>query len=202
MITPGALNLFANTSAAPLNTANSRVRPERSHYLNLAVQQRATENLTLGFGAFYKDARDLLDLGQFGSAVVFTPFNYSHGQVYGVEFTGQWRSRSLDAYANLALSRAAAREITSGQFNFDPEELAYISQRQVRLDHDQTVTASAGLIYRPWQGRGQRPRCWLAAGCGAALPIVKRWRPMAPAISASPRISQPPMAGFGPCARM
>jgi outer membrane receptor protein involved in Fe transport len=164
LITPGALNLFANSSAAPLNTTNSRVRPERSHYLNLAVQQRATENLTFGFGAYYKDARDLLDLGQFGSAVVYTPFNYSHGQVYGVEFTGQWRSRSFDAYANLALSRAAAREITSGQFNFDPEELAYIARRQVRLDHDQTVTASAGLIYRPWQGA--RATATLLVGSG------------------------------------
>ena len=128
------------------------------------MQQRATENLTFGFGAYYKDARDLLDLGQFGSAVVYTPFNYSHGQVYGVEFSGQWRSRSLDAYANLALSRAAAREITSGQFNFDPEELAYIAHRQVRLDHDQTVTASAGLIYRPWQGA--RATATLLVGSG------------------------------------
>ena len=152
LITPSGLSLFANTSAAPLNTTNSRVRPERSHYFNLAIQQRATENLTFGFGAYYKDARDLLDLGQFGSAVVFTPFNYSRGQVYGVEFTGNWRSRHFDAYANLALSRAAGREISSSQYNFDAEELAYIARRQVRLDHDQTITASAGVIYRPWQG--------------------------------------------------
>ncbi len=152
LITPGGLALFANTSAAPLNTTNSRVQPERSHYFNLALQQRVAGNVTLGLGAYYKDARDLLDLGQFGSAVVYTPFNYSRGQVYGVEFTANWRSRSLDAYANLALSRAAGREITSSQFNFDPQELAYIASRQVRLDHDQAVTASAGVIWRPWEG--------------------------------------------------
>lgn len=164
LITPAGLNLFANTTAAPLNTTNSRVRPERSHYFNLAIQQRATENLTFGFGAYYKDARDLLDLGQFGSAVVFTPFNYSRGQVYGVEFTGNWRSRSFDAYANVALSRAAGREISSSQFNFDAEELAYIARRQVRLDHDQTVTASAGVIWRPWQGA--RATATLLVGSG------------------------------------
>lgn len=164
LITPAGLNLFANTTAAPLNTTNSRVRPERSHYFNLAIQQRATENLTFGLGAYYKDARDLLDLGQFGSAVVFTPFNYRRGQVYGVEFTGNWRSRSFDAYANLALSRAAGREISSSQFNFDAEELAYIARRQVRLDHDQTITASAGVIWRPWQGA--RATATLLVGSG------------------------------------
>ncbi len=152
LVTPGTLSGFANTTGAPLNTTNSRVLPERSHYFNLAIQQRVTANLTLGVAAYYKDARDLLDLGQFGRAVVFTPFNYRRGQVYGTEFTAAWRSRRFDAYANLALSRAGGREIRTGQFNFDPDELAYIAARQVRLDHEQIITASAGVIWRPWQG--------------------------------------------------
>lgn len=152
LITPAGLSLFANSTAAPLNTTNSRVRPERSHYFNAAVQQRITPQLTLGLGAYYKDARDLLDLGQFGPAVVFTPFNYRRGQVYGVEGTAAWRSRYVDAYANIAFSRAVGREISSSQFNFDQEELDYIARRQVRLDHEQIITASAGVILRPREG--------------------------------------------------
>ena len=36
------------------------------------------------------------------------------------------------------------KDIVSAQFNFSPEELAFISQGFIHLDHDQTWTASAG----------------------------------------------------------
>jgi outer membrane receptor protein involved in Fe transport len=152
LITPGRLSLFSGTTAAPLNTRSDPVRPERSHYFNLGIQQRITPVLTVGVNGYYKDARDLTDLGQFGRAIVFTPFNYRRGQVYGVEFTTAYRSARFDAYANLAVSRAAGQGIRSGQFNFGQEELDYIASKRVRLDHDQLITASAGVIYRPWEG--------------------------------------------------
>lgn len=152
LITPGRIDLFAGTTGAPLNNRSDPVRPERSHYFNLAVQQRITPALTLGVAGYYKNVRDLTDLGQFGRAIVFTPFNYRRGQVYGVEFTAAYRSARWDAYANLALSRSAGREIRSGQFNFEQAELDYIARKYVRTDHDQLITASAGVVYRPWEG--------------------------------------------------
>ena len=36
----------------------------------------------------------------------------------------------------------------TGQFNFSPDEIAYIANHRVHLDHDQAVTASAGVSYR------------------------------------------------------
>ena len=164
LITPGRLALFEGTTAAPANIRSDPVRPERSHYFNLAVQQRIAPPLTLGLGAYHKDARDLLDLGQFGRALVFTPFNYSRARVYGLEFTAAYRGARFDAYANLALSRAAGQGIRSGQFNFDQAELDYIARKYVRLDHDQLVTASAGVVYRPWEGA--RASATMLAGTG------------------------------------
>ena len=40
----------------------------------------------------------------------------------------------------------------SGQFNFAPDELKYISSHYIFLDHDQTFTNSAGVVYnwRKW----------------------------------------------------
>ena len=152
LITPGRLSLFNDTTAAAGNSRSDPVRPERSHYFNLGIQQRVTPQVTVGVNGYYKNARDQLDLGQFGRAIVFTPFNYARAQVYGVEFTAAYRGPRFDAYANLAVSRAAGREIRSGQFNFDIDELAYIARKYVRLDHDQLITASAGVIYRPWEG--------------------------------------------------
>lgn len=164
LITPGGLALFANTTGAPQNYVSGTVRPERSHYFNLGIDQRLNENLSVGFGAYYKNVRDLLDLGQFGNALVYTPFNYDRAQVYGVEFTANWRSRFFDAFANLALARAMARGIRSGQFNFEADELAYIENKYVRVDHDQLVTASAGVVARPWEGG--RVAATMLAGTG------------------------------------
>ncbi len=152
LIATGNLLPFAGTTAEPQNFTSSPVRAERAHYFNLGIQQRLTENVTVGVGAYYKHATNLLDLGQFGNALVFTPFNYAQGRAYGVEFTAAWRSARLDAYANLALSRSIGRRITSGQFNFDAAELAFIESRFVRTDHDQMITASAGFVYRGWEG--------------------------------------------------
>ncbi|UPY37894.1 TonB-dependent receptor [Sediminicoccus sp. KRV36] len=152
LITPFTVNQFANTTGAPPGNSGSAPRPERSNYFSAGISQRITPQLTLGTNAWYKDATDMLDLGQFGRALVFTPFNYAQGQTYGVEFTGQWRSERLDLFANLTLSRATGRNIRTSQFNFDQEELTYIAGKYVRTDHDQLVTASAGATYRPWEG--------------------------------------------------
>jgi outer membrane receptor protein involved in Fe transport len=38
-------------------------------------------------------------------------------------------------------------DIVSAQFNFGPEELAYIAGNSIHLDHDQTWTGSAGAAY-------------------------------------------------------
>lgn len=152
LITPFTLSQFAGTTNAPLSERGDPARPERSHYFSASLSQRITPQLTLGSNAWYKDARDMLDLGQFGRAVVFTPFNYRQGRTYGVEFTGQWRSERLDLFANLTLSRATGRDIRTSQFNFDAEELAYVRGKYIRTDHDQLITASAGAIYRPWEG--------------------------------------------------
>ncbi len=152
LITPFTLSQFADTTGAPPGTSGNAPRPERSNYFSAGISQRITPQLTLGTNAWYKQATDMLDLGQFGRALVFTPFNYARGETYGVEFTGQWNSPRLSLYANLTLSRATGREIRSSQFNFEPDELAYVASKYVRTDHDQLITGSAGASYRVWEG--------------------------------------------------
>jgi outer membrane receptor protein involved in Fe transport len=146
------LAAFANTTGAAAGTGNDPVRPERAHRFDIGVAQRLGANLTLGVDGYYKAVRDLLDYGQFGNALIFTPFNYHQGRVYGVEFSGTWRSERWLAFANLALSRSAARGVASAQFTFDADELAQIARKYVRTDHDQLLTGSAGAAYRAWEG--------------------------------------------------
>ena len=51
------------------------------------------------------------------------------------------------AYANFAYAKAQGKDITSSQFAFDPDDLAYIRNHYIYLDHDQTYTGSAGVSY-------------------------------------------------------
>lgn len=137
---------FAGTTAQ-VTGQNDPVQPERSHYFDLGITQRVTSNLTVGLDAYYKKASNLLDEGQFGTALIFTPFNYQYGRVYGIEFTANYREDNVSAYMNVAVSRAQGKNINSAQFNFDAEELAYIASHWVYLDHDQRVSASLGGTY-------------------------------------------------------
>lgn len=146
------LQKFLGTTAAPASLQNDAVRPERAHRFNLGVLHQLTEALTLGADGYYKQVRDLLDYGQFGNALIFTPFNYRQGRIYGVEFSATWRTERWLAYANLAVSRSAATQIRSAQFTFDADELAYIQRKYIRTDHDQLYTGSAGASWRGWEG--------------------------------------------------
>ena len=146
------LERFQNTTNAPESLRNDVVRPERAHRFDVGISQRIGPNLTLGVDAYYKDVRDLLDFGQFGSALIFTPFNYREGKVYGVEFSGNWRDERWLFYGNLAISRSTARDIRSAQFTFEADELAYIANKWIRTDHDQLFTGSAGAVLNAWEG--------------------------------------------------
>ncbi|MBV1800228.1 TonB-dependent receptor [Siccirubricoccus sp. G192] len=152
LVTTPTLQQFENTTNAPFSLQNDPVRPERAHRFDIGASQRLGEHLTLGVDAYYKDVQDLLDYGQFGKALIFTPFNYRQGRVYGVEFSGNWRSERWLLYSNLALSRSAGRDIRSAQYLFEPEELDHISRKYVRTDHDQLITGSAGAVWRATEG--------------------------------------------------
>ena len=51
-------------------------------------------------------------------------------------------------YLNLAYQKAQGKNIVSGQSLFAPDELAYIANHYIYLDHDQTYTVSGGQSYR------------------------------------------------------
>jgi outer membrane receptor protein involved in Fe transport len=144
---------FANTTGAATVTQNDPVKPERSHNFDVGATQKLGDHWQVGLDGYYKLVHDLLDEGQFGQALILTPFNYEHGYIYGSELTATYTGDRLKAYGNFALSRAMGENVVSSQFNFsDPAELAYISDHYVHLDHDQTITASAGATYEVLSG--------------------------------------------------
>src|SRR5579872_1152190 len=155
--TPPPLETISQTTVAKFNGTsnqapnpgqNDPVQSERSHYFDVGATQIVAPGLQLGVDGYYKIARNQLDDGQFGQALIVTPFNYRNGELYGVEFTATYKKDGFSAYGNLAYSQEKARNIDSAQFNFDPGDLAYIKNNYIFTDHNQTFTGSAGVSYQ------------------------------------------------------
>ncbi len=146
-LAPVSIASFAGTTAAPAVTQDDTVRAERSNYFDAGISQIVIPGLTLGVDGFYKQSKNLIDEGQFGAPIILTAFNYAHGEQSGVEFTSSYDRGPLSLYANLAYSRAVGKDINSAQFNFGVDELAYIQNNIIHLDHDQTWSGSAGAAY-------------------------------------------------------
>ncbi|MQQ99122.1 TonB-dependent receptor [Glaciimonas soli] len=151
LIAASTVTNFNGTTNASPSSQNGAVQAESSDYFDAGVNQQLTQHLTLGLDAYYKKVKNLLDEGQFGSALLYTPFNYAQGKIYGLELTLNYHKDNLSAYFNLARATAMGKDIISSQYNFDQAELDYISNHWVHLDHDQRLSASAGMSYL-WRG--------------------------------------------------
>ena len=148
LIAPSSVALFNNTTAQAQVQQSDPVKAERSHSVDAGVSYKLNDQWQLGLDSYGKFVRNLLDEGQFGQALVLTPFNYRIGKIYGVETTLSYTADKLTGYGNFAASRAIGKDIISGQTTFGQDELNFIAGHWVHLDHDQTVTASAGLSYQ------------------------------------------------------
>jgi hypothetical protein len=138
---------FVGTTAEPAVLTDSNISPERAHYFDAGITQNLPLGLKVDLDSYYKKSRDLIDEGQFGPTLIFTPFNYDKGRQYGVEFTTSLTRENLTAYTNFAYSVAQGIDIVSDQFLFAPDELAFIKTHYIFLDHDQTFSASWGVAY-------------------------------------------------------
>jgi hypothetical protein len=138
---------FTGTTNESAITANSPVTSERAHYFDVGVTQKIAEGFNVGIDGFYKSSHSTLDEGQFGQALILSSFNYKRGEIYGGEITSNYDHGPFSAYLNAGYEWARGTQVSSGQFLFDPDELAYISNHSVFLDHDQRFTGSAGVSY-------------------------------------------------------
>jgi outer membrane receptor protein involved in Fe transport len=138
---------FINTTAGAQVLRADTPLPEQANYYDLGVQQKITDRITVGLDSYYKQSHNLIDEGQFGAPIILTPFNYTYGKQYGVELTSSYTLEEFTAYLNLAWQSARGKNIDSAQFNFAADDLAYIAQHYIHLDHEQRVTASGGASY-------------------------------------------------------
>jgi len=159
LVTSATIAQAQNTTDAPALSTNGTVKPESDDYYDVGISHNFTPQLTMGLDAYLKHATNLLDEGQFGPAVLFTPFNYAEGKVAGQEFTANFRQDNFSAYFNVAHSEALGKDLVSSQYAFAAvgespavaqEQLNYIANTWIHLDHDETLAASGGASYMWW----------------------------------------------------
>jgi len=146
--TQSNIALFANTTNQPDIPEADPVKPERSHYFDVGVDQTVLPGLTMGVDAYYKMAKDMIDDGQFGAAVVLTQFNYAKGYSEGGEFKLKYNNGNFNAYANFAYNITKAIDVESNQYLFDAATFAYLQSNYHYADDMQRMTGSAGASYR------------------------------------------------------
>jgi hypothetical protein len=119
------LKQFVGTSNQTATSQNSPVQPERANYFDAGMTEQFTRSFSVGVNGYYKISRNLIDEGQFGSALIFTPFNYARGNQYGAEVTANYSQGGFNASANFGFERGTGEQILSSQFPFEPDELAF-----------------------------------------------------------------------------
>ena len=104
--------------------------------------------LDVGFDTYYKVAKDMIDDGQFGQAVVLTQFNWARGYSEGAEFKVKYQNGNFKAYANFSYSIMKAIDAVSNQYLLDAATYAYLLNNYHYTDDMQRMTGSAGASYR------------------------------------------------------
>jgi outer membrane receptor protein involved in Fe transport len=143
-ISPTAPTAFAGTTAAGPPGAVSPVT-EDDYLWDVGLLAHLTRRLSLSEDNYYERTRHYLDTGQFAVVPIFAPFNYGNGHMWGSELGVHYQRGRLSSYANLTIGRNWQQGVATGQFNFDPLELAFIESHAILLDHQPLVGATAGL---------------------------------------------------------
>lgn len=146
-VSPSSVSRFDDTTNAADVETDDPVKSERSNYFDAGVTQDFGPAWRVGLDSYYKRSTNQIDDGQFGAANIFSPYNFSRAKIYGAELSVRYERDGLAAYGNVAVAQAWARGITSSQFEFDADELAYIQAHDIHPDQTQFVTASAGAAY-------------------------------------------------------
>ena len=139
--------LYDGTSNQQPSDGNATPLAERSDYYDLGISQQIGEHLTLGVDAYDRRVARLQDEGQFGAAYLYSTFNYRRGHIRGLEFSADYSDGPFSAYFNAAYNKAIGTQVITGQYNLDPDALAYVADHWIHLDHDQKLTSSGGVSY-------------------------------------------------------
>jgi hypothetical protein len=146
-ISPGAPEAFKGTTGY-VGTGVVNPVTEDDYEWDMGVVHQLTKQITVSEDAYYEYTHHYLDTGQFGEVPIFAPFNYWHGYIWGTETAVTYNAKDLAIYASTTIGRNMQKGVSTGQFNFDPAELAYLDRNYIVLDHQPLYGATGGITYK------------------------------------------------------
>jgi outer membrane receptor for ferrienterochelin and colicin len=144
-ITPEQVAKFDGTTNAASVTSADPPKVERSSYMDAGISHQINQAWSVNVDAYYKQARQLIDLGQFGQAVILSPYNYKSGYDYGAEMSSSYTMDGFSVFGNFSYCLTRGRDIDSQEFQIASDELAYIKTHYIPLDHQGEYTFSGGI---------------------------------------------------------
>jgi outer membrane receptor protein involved in Fe transport len=145
---PALFTQFKGTSGAVGVGGNPFPVPERDWYWDAGFIQRLGPALKFEQDNYFRLDRNYLDEGQFGFVPIEAPLNYSRGYGWGTENSVSYNRENLSVRLNFTVAREQDIGVDTGQFNFDPAELAYMDSHYFVLDHTALFSVSGGAAYR------------------------------------------------------
>jgi outer membrane receptor protein involved in Fe transport len=146
-VSPSTVKEFDYTTDAPFNNRDDPPKVERDNYFDAGFSRQITPAWQITGDSFCKLAKNLLDDGQFGTAVILNNFNYSSGTVYGAELGSTYKQGPFSAYGNYSYVQTWARNFDSVENEFPNNEAAYLATTPIQLDHQGRFTGSGGVAY-------------------------------------------------------
>ena len=147
-VPPDLITAFKGTSGSVGTSGNPFPVPERDYYWDAGITHRIIEDLKFENDNYFRLDRNYLDEGQFGFVPIEAPLNYSRGYGWGTENTFTYNRENLSSRLNFTVAREEDTGVDTGQFNFSPDELAYLDKHYFVLDHTALLTISGGMAYR------------------------------------------------------
>jgi outer membrane cobalamin receptor len=142
-----APSAFANTTNQQLSGGTL---PECEHDLvwDAGINNRPFKGGSLSWDSFFELTHHYLDAGLFGEVPIDSPINYDHGIIWGSEIAFSYREGDASFYANYSMGQNYEKGVDTGQFNFQPDDLAYINSHYFLLDHEPLAELSSGITYQ------------------------------------------------------
>ncbi len=185
-VPPSTVKAFEYTTDAPFNERDDPQKVERDNYFDAGLSRQITPPWQITLDTFCKLAKNLLDDGQFGSAVILNNFNYTSGTVYGAELGSTYKQGPFSAYGNFSYVQTWARNFDSVENEF-PEQRARLSVRNTPSNWTTRAGSPAPAAYLiPFSKTpGSIPIFSMATVCAPALRISKNFLPIGRTMSAS-----------------
>jgi outer membrane receptor protein involved in Fe transport len=147
-ITQKDIEEFNGTSNAVPNIGNENVRPEQDDDFDAGIIEQLTPSFRIGVDSYFYLINQWLDEAQLGNSLIFSPLNYQSARSWGVELSNSYNRGNLAAWFNFSYAEQQVTYVSSMQFSFDPDELAYIDRHYIPIDQTQLYTIASGAAYR------------------------------------------------------